>query len=234
MKRFLILLPAILICLAAEAQPGRLEEYRIDRMKGQVYFGRDIVHGADARTFKDLGFGYGKDSRNVYRFGEVLEFVDPSSFRVDRRFARRPEHGFNQGNGNRPEHPGMNPGNGHGPGRPEMKPDYGRELSGGYHVTQFDVFYDGQKLQGAYANSFIVMDDGYAKDSFNVWWCGCRIEEAYSNSFEVLKFGYAKDSFNVWWCGRKLESVFPGNFSVDSNGYATDSFHTYFEGRRID
>ena len=200
-----------LASLALFAQPS----YRIDRYCGKVYFGRELVYGADARTFRDLGYGYGKDYNNVYRFGEVLEFVDPSSFRVSRRFAARPEHGHpgcpsvpGAGHGH-PSHPGYGPGHPSVPGAGN-RPGYPWDGDcckddRGYLVTRFEVYYNGEKVKDASVSTFKILGYGYAKDAFNVYWRGRVIEDASSSTFRVLEDGYAKDAFETYYMGRELD-----------------------------
>ena len=69
--------------------------YSYSKRNGQVYYDGKVIHGADSYSFCDLGYGYGKDRNHVYRYGTILEYVDPFSFRVDRRFSadNRPSHG---------------------------------------------------------------------------------------------------------------------------------------------
>lgn len=181
--------------------------YEVDQFRNEVYYEGRLLQDADYLSFVDLGFGYGKDRNHVYLFGKILEYVDPSTFRVDRQFAI---------NGNaRPDAPGHHGG------------------SSGYYKTNFDVFYNGSKIQGAHTFSFEILSDGYAKDSFNVYWNGTVVQKAVSSSFVSLGWGYAKDAFNVFWCGVKIEGVFPSSFKVTRDGYAEDAFNTYYNGRKI-
>lgn len=195
----------LLSCLPLAARP--YGDYRIDRFQGVVTYEGLQVYGADVYTFRDLGFGYGKDSRHVYRFGQVLEFVDPSGFRVDGRFAAP----------------------GGAPGGDWCDPDMGR----GYYVDSFDAYYDGRVIKGAHVTSFKVLGDGYAKDSFNVYWCGREIHDVSSTSFKVLGSGYAKDAFNIYWHGREIEGASSTSFKVLGNGYAKDAFNKYYMGRKV-
>lgn len=214
-----------LIMLAASsayAQPGA-GSYRVDRYRSEVYYEGRLVPDADYRSFEDLGFGYAKDRNHVYRFGEILEYVDPSSFKVDRRFA---------GNGSHQHPDAHRPGFQQRPGRPGH-PDGIR--SQGYFKTDFGVYYNGWEMDDAHASSFTVLDSegGYAKDSFNVYWEGRAVDGAMSSSFTVLGYGYAKDSFNVYWCGEKIDGATPSSFKVTGNGYAEDAFNAYFNGRKL-
>lgn len=162
--------------------------YTVDRLDGDVYYGNVFVRGADASTFVDLGYGYGKDRYHVYRFGEVLEYVDPSSFRVSSEFGSgyaseyvRPGHGGDCCDGG-----------------------YGRYDNGGYYKTSFEVYFRGREISDAHASSFEILGDGYAKDSFHVYWRGEILDDASPSSFKVTRDGYAEDAFNTYFHGRKV------------------------------
>lgn len=187
------------------------QSYSYHVRNGNVFYDGISVKGADVWTFRDLGFGYGKDKNHVYRYGVILEYVDPSSFRVDRRFSANvgPSHGFPGGNGH----------NAHG--------------KTGYYVSKWDVFYNGEKISGATASSFVILKDEYAKDSFDVYWMGKKISGATPSSFVCLGNGYAKDAFNVYWMGREIKGASSSSFRVTRGFYAEDAFDTYFKGEKL-
>lgn len=210
-----------LMALTFTASPSLLAQhscsYTVDRLDGDVYYGNVFVRGADASTFVDLGYGYGKDRYHVYRFGEVLEYVDPSSFRVSSEFASDEAYGH------------MRPGY----GGDCCHDGYGQYDNGGYYKTSFDVFFRGREISDAHVSSFEVLGDGYAKDSFNVYWNGRVMDDAHAMSFESLGWGYAKDPFHVFWRGEILDGAMPSSFKVSRDGYAKDAFNTYFHGRKV-
>lgn len=162
--------------------------YTVDRLDREVYYENVFVRGADASTFVDLGYGYGKDRNHVYRFGEVLEYVDPSSFRVSSEFASDEAYGH------------MRPGY----GGDCCHDGYGQYDNGGYYKTNFDVFFRGREISDAHVSSFEVLGDGYAKDSFHVYWRGEILDDASPSSFKVTRDGYAEDAFNTYFHGRKV------------------------------
>ena len=162
--------------------------YTVDRLDREVYYENVFVRGADASTFVDLGYGYGKDRNHVYRFGEVLEYVDPSSFRVSSEFASDEAYGH------------MRPGY----GGDCCHDGYGQYDNGGYYKTNFDVFFRGREISDAHVSSFEILGDGYAKDSFHVYWRGEILDGAMPSSFKVSRDGYAKDAFNTYFHGRKV------------------------------
>lgn len=173
---------ASFISVQLSAQPAR-GGYHIDRMNQTVYFCDTPISDADIRTFRDLGYGYAKDNRHVYLYGEILLYVDPATFRVSRQYG--PDGGHN-----------------HRPGDDYPYPDTRKR---GYLISNFDVFYNGKKVEDASAQSFEVLKDGYAKDAFNVYWNGKKIQDASSHSFEVLRDGYAKDAFNTYYLGKRID-----------------------------
>ncbi len=181
-----------LFALTFIASPSLLAQhsgsYTVDRLDREVYYENVFVRGADASTFVDLGYGYGKDRNHVYRFGEVLEYVDPSSFRVSSEFASDEAYGH------------MRPGY----GGDCCHDGYGQYDNGGYYKTNFDVFFRGREISDAHVSSFEILGDGYAKDSFHVYWRGEILDDASPSSFKVTRDGYAEDAFNTYFHGRKV------------------------------
>lgn len=102
-----------------------------------------------------------------------------------------------------------------------------------YIVTDFDVYYDGMKVQGASASTFVSLGHGYGKDAFNVFYDGMKIQGASANSFELLGFGYAKDAFSVFCDGVKLNGASGHSFELLGMGYAKDAFSVFYEGRKV-
>ena len=179
------------------------QRYEVDR--DRVYFGDEMVIHADIRSFVDLGFGYAKDRHHVYMNGRILEYVDPSSFRL-----KESRHRHGHANTDR-----------------DIQEPYK-----GYHKTSFSVYYGDKKID-AVSSQFVELDYGYAKDSFSVFFLGEKIKGATCSSFEVLGGGYAKDAFCVYYYGEKVEGAFASTFRYTSNGYAEDSLNTYYRGKKL-
>lgn len=186
------------------------QSYSYVKRNGQVYYDGNVIHGADSHSFRDLGYGYGKDRNHVYRYGTILEYVDPSSFRVDRRFTA--DNGLSSD-----------------------KPGSGGNCCDrqGYYVSTFDVFYNGEKIPGATGSSFVILKEGYAKDAFDVYWMGKKISGASTSSFVCLGNGYAKDAFNAYWAGRKINGASASSFKVTRGFYAEDAFDVYYKGEKL-
>lgn len=208
MKRlgYIFLLCAGLLAAAGALYAQPRESYSVSGFPRQVYYGDTPVYGADADTFRDLGHGYGKDRYHVYRYGEMLEYVDPETFRVSSRFSAD-----------------------YGPAG--IRPS---DSDRGYRKDSFGVSFNGIKITGAVSSSFQTLGNGYAKDSFNVYWNGKEVSGAHVFSFENLGDGYAKDSFNVYWRGREIPDATSFSFKNLGGGYAEDSFNRYFRGKQVD
>ena len=164
MKRTAFLLKSfVTMALLGWTTMSHAQRYEIDR--DRVYFDEEVVMQADARSFVDLGFGYAKDRRNVYLNGHLLEFVDPSSFRLKRGSAFR-HYGHDETDA---------------------------ETQRGYYKTQFNVYYGNKKID-AQATTFVELGGGYAKDAFSVYYFGEKIKGSMAANFVILDGGYAKDA----------------------------------------
>lgn len=204
MKRIAFLLKSfVTMVLLGWSLMSHAQGYEIDR--DRVYFGEEVMMQADARSFVDLGCGYAKDRRNVYLNGRVLEFVDPSTFRL-KRGSRHHEHEDIDAVAQR------------GYYKTQFNVYYGNkkidaqaatfvELGSGYAKDAFNVYYFGEKIKGSMASAnFVILDDGgYAKDAFNAYYRGKKVEGAFASTFKSTGDGYAEDTFHVYYKGKKLE-----------------------------
>ncbi len=224
-------------------------------MGNRVMYNKKEVKIADAASFQVLGYGYAKDKNNVYLDGEILRFVDPQGFHLHGQSIQQGAtgevtagrgHAAGQTGGN-VDHPyagtnghmyggnnGYQIGDGHdGPGYHIGNDGDARPADAHYHITKWDVYFEGKKISGASASSFKDLGNGYGKDSFDVYYMGEKIKRASASSFKVLGYGYSKDSFNVYYNGVEIKGASANSFKVDSRGYAHDSFDTYYWGKKI-
>lgn len=168
------LLYIALLFLASAAAHGQDRRGEYECRQGTVLYRGEALGGADAASFRDLGFGYAKDNNHVWMHGRILEYVDPASFRVSRRYGK-------------PE------GAPHGSGPGYMKTDFDvffhgkkidgasastfRELADGYAADAFNVYFRGKQISGASPGTFEVLADGYAKDTFNMYYRGKKVKD---------------------------------------------------------
>ena len=213
MKNILRIVTVAVLMLSAVAvsaqRPKLVRQNPHDRYEvrsGKVYYGNMVLPEADPNTLNDLGFGYAKDSRNVWWEGRLLPHVDARSFRLNA------------------------PGHGHGPGH---APGHGPGPEKGYEIMGRSVLYNGRIVKGARVDSFKDLGWGYAVDTFDVYYCGEEIDASTMN-FTVLADGYAKNSFDVFYFGKEVEGASANSFKVLRDGYAEDAFDTYYRGVEID
>lgn len=83
-----------------------------------------------------------------------------------------------------------------------------------YAKDRYNVYCNGNKIDGANPDSFIILKDGYTKDRWDVYYRGVKIEGQTNSSFTVLGRGYAKDSWNVYYEGKVLKDAHASSFVV--------------------
>lgn len=237
-----MMLAAAMLSLTTMVSAQRYESAYSVRGNEAIYEGR-VIREADAKSFQILGHGYAKDRYNVYLDGQVLRFVDPQTFRLYERDMARPN----------PGRPGNIVGGGHR-GDYVNRPTYHmdrfnvyfngekvqgasassfKDLGDGYGCDSFSAYYFGKKIHGSTGSSFQVIGYGYSKDAFNVYYDGVKLNGVSGNRFELLGYGYSKDAFNVFYNGEKVQGASTSSFHVDRDGYAHDNFNTYYFGKKI-
>lgn len=197
MKPKVILMAAALCLGLAQASAQRSGDNGGYTQDGQyVYYHGKVVTGLRPGNVEILGHGYARSGNDVFYRGELLPYVDGSSFRLK-------GNPWSEGRGN-----------------------------GRYVKDNFNVYFNGKKVAGANASTFVQLADGYARDSFSAYFHGQRIGST-SGNFRVLGDGYARDSFSAWYMGKKIEGGFTGDFKVVGDGYARDSFNTWYLGKKL-
>ena len=194
-------------------------EYTLTR--DYVYFRGQPLREANPRYFQELGHGYGKDDRHVFLFGQILEYVDPSTFRLvtqRRPFGPDPTQDFVDDDIDENTYSLYHGGN---------------FTQGGYVQLNNTVLYQGRKLEGASAQSFRYLGKGYALDNWNVYFEGQKIKGASTMNFSLAGGFYATDNWSVYYRGRKVEGASTTHFRYHGGGYAEDDWNTYFQGRKL-
>lgn len=232
---------AVLMLCAAAASAQNYGRYEVRR--DRVYFNGVELRQAEARWFNDLGYGYAKDRNHVYLNGQILPYVDPSSFKVDRRYAPASGSltGGNLGFGSDYVNGWYDKGyvvagiyvlfNGRvidGAAVSSFK-----DLGSGYAKDAHHVYFCGERMQGTMVQNFKVIKDGYARNNYDVYYLGKKIHGASASSFRLIADGYARDAHSVYYCGEKLHQANVNSFRVLRGGYANDAFHAYYLGKIV-
>ena len=77
-------------------------------------------------------------------------------------------------------------------------------LSYDYAKGKKEIYYDGEKIDGADYDSFQELEKEYAKDSKNVYLKG-KIMQADVKTFRVLSYNFSRDNKN--WYGENGEKI---------------------------
>lgn len=193
-----ILLAALLLSPITLPAQGQWNDYAI--RQNQVTYQGQVLPDADAKTFQELGFGYGKDQYNVYYQGEVLEFADPTAFKVNARFTR---HHRISTTGMKTPAPRKQ--------TTEKKLDItdilglDGEESGTYSIQDNAVTYEGQSVQGADAATFVILKAGYAKDDHHAYYQGQLITNALGGKYFIYQDDdYASDGQHTYFKGKEV------------------------------
>ena len=174
----ILLFAAFTLTLSAQPKQQNKKLYSFNQQG--VYYERQPIRDADYRTFVDLGFGYAKDRYNVYYMGRILPYVDPYTFSL--RIAVKPY-----------------------PDDYSMDDDYDDDDDDyRYRITNNAVIFRGNKISDS-PRSFKDLGWGYGKDNFNVYYKGKKIDGAFTSTFRVLENGYAEDTFESYYKGKRIK-----------------------------
>ncbi len=141
-----------------------------------------VLAGADPRSFRLLGQGYGSDGRHLYFDGEPFKVRDAASFTpLDNGFARDRHSGYYL----REPVPGSD-----GASFAVLGAHYARDAQ---HVFHADLDYGSspprvrmRTLTGVTPAGFQVLESGYARNEGQVFWQGQPVAQADAASFTVL------------------------------------------------
>jgi len=181
--------------------------YSID--KGKVYYGNEILEGANPKTAELIGFSLLKDDKNVYYMGEKIKDVKIKNFeklgqnywKNDNKIYYRDEKienadimSFKVLNEYFAKDKTF-----------EFLPNgiiygtlYGKDKYNVYYIENkmincFDTYYSIYEVNGINKDKVEVMNDWFIKDDKNIYFKGEILEGADYNTFEVLPNGNGKD-----------------------------------------
>ncbi|MBM6993984.1 MAG: DKNYY domain-containing protein [Prevotella sp.] len=208
-KRTITLTYLWVACILSVLGQSRWNDYQ--KADSMVLYQGQALRDADPGSFSELGFGYGKDRFNVYYRGEVLEFVNPSTFEVDARFTRH-----------------------HHIGNLSQSPRPSATIA--KDSTELTTTAKDKWAKGIFSSLGMDAEVGehYDTSGGKVTYDNHPVKGADAASFVILKAGYAKDKHHAYYCGKMITGALGGNhFDYTSDDYATDGFHTYFRGKEV-
>ena len=138
--------------------PGHMQPERGYEIVGnKVYYNGVLVSNASAHSFKDLGWGYAKDSSRAYYCGRKIS-NDPTRFKaLTDGYAMDAFDVYYFGQ------------------EIEASTSGFKVLSDGYAKDAFDAYYCGKEVVGSSASTFQVLGNGYAKDAWETYYLGKKV-----------------------------------------------------------
>ena len=209
--------------------------YSID--KGTVYYGNEILEGANPKTAELIGFSLLKDDKNVYYMGEKIKDVKIKNFeKLGKNYWK---------NDNKIYYRDEKIENADIISFKVLNEDYAKDKN---HVYSGNEVIDPSPLLGKIKNpetfeflpSGIIYATLYGKDKYNVYYINNTMSNCFDSYYfiyevkginrdkvEVLNKWFIKDDKNIYFEGKILEGVDYNTFEVLPNGDGKDKNRSY-------
>ena len=176
--------------------------------KGNVYYGNEILEGANPKTAELIGFSLLKDDKNVYYMGKKIENADIISFKVLNEYSAKDKNHVYIGNSSI------------GLWKLDKieNPETFEFLS---DTINTDSFYGKDRYNVYYINRIFLSCFG------TYTWIGFKVEGINKDKVEVLNNWFIKDDKNIYFKGKILEGVDYNTFEVLPNGDGKDKNRSY-------
>ena len=176
--------------------------------KGNVYYGNEILEGANPKTAELIGSSLLKDDKNVYYMGKKIENADIISFKVLNEYSAKDKNHVYIGNSSI------------GLWKLDKieNPETFEFLS---DTINTDSFYGKDKYNVYYINRIFLSCFG------TYTWIGFKVEGINKDKVEVLNNWFIKDDKNIYFEGKILEGVDYNTFEVLPNGDGKDKNRSY-------
>ncbi|MCF0050765.1 DKNYY domain-containing protein [Dyadobacter sp. LJ53] len=171
-----------------------------------VYLNGRRINDADGQTFEVLGFGWGKDARNVYSWYSVVS--DDAEHYADAKggLQKDSKHVYS---GDRIVSDD-----------PESLKYIGTVGGRSYHSDSRGIMAGEIRIDSADVATFKPLEHGYSVDQSQVFLIEATkleiVRAADAKTFQVMSEFYTKDALNVFWRGEKLPGVNAGAFKIIS------------------
>ena len=176
--------------------------------KGNVYYGNEILEGANPKTAELIGSSLLKDDKNVYYMGKKIENADIISFKVLNEYSAKDKNHVYIGNSSI------------GLWKLDKieNPETFEFLS---DTINTDSFYGKDKYNVYYINRIFLSCFG------TYTWIGFKVEGINKDKVEVLNNWFIKDDKNIYFEGKILEGADYNTFEVLPNGDGKDKNRSY-------
>ena len=205
--------------------------YSID--KGKVYYGNEILEGANPKTAELIGFSLLKDDKNVYYRGKKIKDVKIKNFeKLGQNYWK---------NENKIYYQDKKIENADIMSFKVLNEDYAKDKN---HVYCGNEVIDPSPLLGKIKNpeTFEFLSNGilYGKDKYNVYYISSTMSNCFDSYYfihevkginkdkvEVLNKWFIKDDKNIYFKGKILEGADYNTFEVLPNGDGKDKNRSY-------
>ena len=212
-----------------------------------VFWGWELIEGADLATFEYVGSGYFKDKNYAYSFANRLS-EDAANFELIGDFVRDSKNVYFASSVFSDDAPNFQR---VGPIESkyyrdskrcwyfispiaEADPNTIRSLGGNYAADQEHIFYEMNLLEGADQATFQILPLEYSRDAIHVYYQSLPLEDAQADSFKVLNFRYSVDASRCYYYGFPIKDAAPLSFQVIDEYYTKDASHVWINGTLID
>lgn len=163
-----------------------------------VSYNDSLMAGSDVATFQILGHGYAKDSKHVYLNGHILDYADPSTFKLTDNApvpvaTTQPKEAETTNTEKKDDE------------KPSLLDIVlgTDETESRYAVDGDKVTYDGTTIKKADAKTFKYVGGEYAADKHHAYYKGKILGNAWGiGQFKYRGNGYASDGIH-WYCNGK-------------------------------
>lgn len=205
--------------------------------KGNVYYGNEILEGANPKTAELIGFSLLKDDKNVYYMGEKIKDIKIKNFeKLGQNYWK---------NDNKIYYWDEKIENADIMSFKVLNEDYAKDKNHIYRGSEeIDSSLSG-KIKDPETFEFlpngIIYGTLYGKDKYNVYyvnriflscfgtytWIGFKVEGINKDKVKFLNKKFIKDDKNIYFEGKILENVDYNTFEVLPNGDGKDKNRSY-------
>ena len=175
--------------------------------KRNVYYGNEILEGANPKTAELIGFSLLKDDKNVYYMGKKIENADIMSFKVLNEYSAKDKNHIYRGS---EAIDSSLSGKIKDPETFEFLPNgiiYGTL----YGKDKYNVYYIKNKMLNCFDSSYFIYE----------------VKRINKDKVEVLNNWFIKDDKNIYFEGKILEGVDYNTFEMLPNGDGKDKNRSY-------
>ena len=204
--------------------------YSID--KGKVYYGNEILEGANPKTAELIGFSLLKDDKNVYYMGEKIKDVKIKNFeKLGKNYWK---------NDNKIYYRDEKIENADIMSFKVLNKDYAKDKNHVYSGSEAIDSSLSEKIKDPKTFEFLPNGILYGKDKYNVYYISNTMSNCFDSYYfihevkginkdkvEVLNDWFIKDDKNIYFKGKILEGVDYKTFEVLPNGNGKDKNRSY-------